>query len=47
MLPTERTIVPHCVHGQDPVTVPRSTLVREAVQMMARRRIGEIGRAHV
>ena len=42
MLPTERTIVPHCVHGQEPVTVPRSTMVREAVQLMARRRIGAI-----
>ncbi len=42
MLPTERTIVPHCVHGQDPVTVPRSAIVREAVQMMAKRRIGAI-----
>jgi CBS domain-containing protein len=42
MLPTERTIVPHAIHGQEPVILPRSTIVREAVQLMARRRIGAI-----
>jgi CBS domain-containing protein len=42
MLPTERTIVPHCIHGQEPITLPRATLVREAVQLMARRRIGAV-----
>ena len=51
MLPTERTIVPHAIHGQEPVTLPRTTMVREAVQLMARRRIGallivEDGRLH-
>lgn len=42
MVPTERTIVPHCIHGQEPITLPRDTIVREAVQLMARRRIGAI-----
>jgi len=42
MLPTERTIVPHAIHGQEPITLPRATIVREAVQLMAKRRIGAI-----
>lgn len=42
MLPTERTIVPHAIHGQDPAIFPRDIKVREAVQLMARRRIGAV-----
>jgi CBS domain-containing protein len=42
MLPTERTIVPHAIHGQDPVTLARDIKVREAVQLMAKRRIGAV-----
>lgn len=42
MLPTERTIVPHAIHGQEPITLPRATLVREAVRLMAKRRIGAL-----
>lgn len=42
MLPTERTIVPHAIHGQDTVTFARDIKVREAVQLMAKRRIGAV-----
>jgi CBS domain-containing protein len=42
MLPTERTIVPHAIHGQDTVTFARDIKVREAVQIMAKRRIGAV-----
>jgi len=42
MLPTERTIVPHAIHGQEPVTLERNIKVREAVKLMAKRRIGAV-----
>ena len=42
MLPVEHTIVPHAIHDQDMTTFERSATVREAVNMMAQRRIGAV-----
>lgn len=42
MLPVEHTIVPHAIHGQEIITFPRSAMVRDVVQQMARRRIGAV-----
>jgi len=42
MLPVEHTIVPHAIHDQDMTTFQRAAMVREAVNMMAERRIGAV-----
>lgn len=42
MLPVEHTIVPHAIHGQELVTFAPDTTVREAVEVMAKRRFGAI-----
>lgn len=42
MLPVEHTIVPHAIHGQELVTFAPGTMVREVVQVMAKRRFGAV-----
>ncbi len=42
MIPVEHTIVPHAIHGQDIVSLEPSATVREAVMLMAKRRIGAV-----
>jgi CBS domain-containing protein len=42
MLPVEHTIVPHAIHDQDMATFERTATVREAVNLMAERRIGAV-----
>ncbi len=42
MIPVEHTIVPHAIHGQDIVSLEPSAMVREAVMLMAKRRIGAV-----
>src|SRR5262249_36094609 len=42
MLPVERTLVPDVVNGQALVTLSRRATVREAAQLMAKRRLGAI-----
>lgn len=42
MLPVEHTIVPHAIHGQELVTFVPDSSVREAVEVMARRRFGAV-----
>jgi CBS domain-containing protein len=42
MLPVEHTIVPHAIHDQDMSTFEPASMVREAVNLMAERRIGAV-----
>lgn len=42
MLPTEHTIVPHAIHGQELVTFAPGAIVREVVDIMAKRRFGAV-----
>lgn len=42
MLPVEHTIVPHAIHGQELITFAPDTMVREAVDVMAKRRFGAV-----
>jgi CBS domain-containing protein len=42
MLPVEHTIVPHAIHDQDMSTFEGTATVREAVNLMAERRIGAV-----
>ena len=42
MIPVEHTIVPHAIHGQDIASFTPSATVREAVALMAKRRIGAV-----
>ncbi len=42
MLPIERTIIPDVIKDQQIISLPKQATVREAVQVMAERRIGAI-----
>ena len=42
MLPVEHTIVPHAIHEQEVVSFSGEITVREAVGIMAKRRIGAV-----
>jgi CBS domain-containing protein len=42
MIPVEHTIVPHAIHGQELITFAPTATVREAVEVMAKRRFGAV-----
>lgn len=42
MVPVEHTIVPHAIHGQDLIAFAPSATVREAVEIMAKRKFGAV-----
>src|SRR5258708_5212629 len=42
MVPVEHTIVPHAIHGQELVTFAPTATVREAVDIMAKRKFGAV-----
>ena len=42
MVPVEHTIVPHAIHGQEVISYAPSTMVREVIDVMAKRKFGAV-----
>src|SRR5579883_3027304 len=42
MVPVEHTIVPHAIHGQDVAAYAPSTMVREVIDAMVKRKFGAV-----